>query len=71
MLYWVSNEALAISAFCCHDCADLGKHFFISGNTVVALVTGGASIPVIGVNNLLALADSSGKNKVIDRKSVV
>ena len=25
----------------------------------------GASIPVIGVNNLLALADSSGKNKVI------
>jgi tRNA threonylcarbamoyladenosine biosynthesis protein TsaB len=25
----------------------------------------GASIPVIGVNNLLALADSSGKNKII------
>ena len=25
----------------------------------------GASIPVIGVNNLLALAESSGKNKVI------
>lgn len=25
----------------------------------------GASVPVIGVNNLLALADSSGKNKVI------